>query len=31
MKKLVNVTLNPEEGGEMSVKIPISDIIKILL
>ena len=31
MKKQVNVTLNPEEGGEMSVKIPISDIIKILL
>ena len=31
MKKQANVLLNPDEGGEMSVKIPISDIIKILL
>ena len=31
MKKQANVILNPDEGGEMSVKIPISDIIKIIL
>jgi len=31
MKKQANVVLYPEEGGEMSVKIPISDIIKIIL
>ena len=31
MKKQANVILNPEEGGEMPVKIPISDIIKIIL
>jgi hypothetical protein len=31
MKKKANVTLYPDEGGEMSVKIPISDIIKIIL
>ena len=31
MKKNANVLLHPKEGGEMSVKIPITDIIKIIL